>query len=81
MPAGTDMITAARDVSEEDPNGKISALSIVEARDDDLITTALYVGYTTEEITEDSDRQIAYDVIAPDFGSVTLKIRVITKVD
>ena len=81
MPAGTDMITAARDISEEDMNGKISALSIVEARDDDLITTALYVGYTTEEITEDSDRQIAYDVIAPDFGSVTLKVRVITKTE
>lgn len=81
MPAGTDMITAARDISEEDLNGKISALSIIEARDDDLITTALYVGYTTEEITEDSDRQIAYDVIAPDFGSVTLKVRVITKTE
>ena len=81
MPAGTDMITAARDTSEEDLNGKISALSIIEARDDDLITTALYVGYTTEEITEDSDRQIAYDVIAPDFGSVTLKVRVITKTE
>ena len=81
MPAGTDMITAARDVSEEDPNGKISALSIVEARDDDLITTALYVGYPPEEITEDSDRQIAYDVIGPVFGSVTLKVRVIPKAD
>ena len=81
MPAATNMITAARESTEENPNGVISALSIVAAQDNDLITTAVYVGYTSEEITEDSDRTIDYDIIAPEFGSVTLKIRVITKAE
>lgn len=81
MPATTSMITAARESTEGHPNGVISALSIVAAQNNDLITTAVYVGYTSEEITEDSDRTIDYDIIAPEFGSVTLKIRVITKAE
>ena len=56
-------------------------MCIDAATDDDMLTTAVYVGYTTDEITEDSTKKIIYDIIAPSYGSVSMKITVNTKAE
>lgn len=81
IPSNTYMIAAARSLTDDNTNDSISALMIDATYESDLMSAAVYVGYTTDEITEDSNKNIAYDMIAPTFGSVTLKINVITKAD
>ena len=81
LPDTATFITAVRNVDEEGSVTKPTSMCIDAATDDDMLTTAVYVGYTTDEITEDSTKKIIYDIIAPSYGSVSMKITVNTKVE
>ena len=81
LPDTATFITAVRNVNEDGSVTKPTSMCIDAATDDDMLTTAVYVGYTTNEITEDSTKKIIYDIIAPSYGSVSMKITVNTKVE
>ena len=81
LPDTTTFITAVRNVNEDGSVTKPASMCIDAATDDDMLTTAVYVGYTTDEITEDSTKKIIYDIIAPSYGSVSMKITVNTKAE
>ena len=81
LPDTATFITAVRNVDEDDNVTKPTSMCIDAATDDDMLTTAVYVGYTTDEITEDSTKKIIYDIIAPSYGSVSMKITVNTKAE
>ena len=81
LPDTATFITAVRNVDEDGSVTKPTSMCIDAATDDDMLTTAVYVGYTTDEITEDSTKKIIYDIIAPNYGSVSMKITVNTKAE
>ncbi len=79
MPEGSHIISAIR-VLDEDGAGAIAMLGIDIADDGNLASTDIHFGYNMVS-AENPDKNIAYDIIATNFGSVALKINVDVKTE